>query len=94
MEIDQHWSVKPGAYGKGLKQRFSTELWSELERTYVGAGLEENWEALFATIALFRKVAIEVANQLGYGYLHDLDQRVMGYLQRVQHLDRDAETFV
>jgi aminoglycoside 6-adenylyltransferase len=94
MEIDHDWSVKPGAYGKGLKQRLREELWSALERTYVGAGLDENWEALFETIALFRKVAIEVANQLGYGYLHDLDQRVMGYLQRVQHLDRDAETFV
>jgi hypothetical protein len=43
METAHGWSVKPGAYGKGLKQYIEPELWSDLESTYVGAGLEENW---------------------------------------------------
>ena len=90
IEIDRGWSLKPGAYGKGLKRRLPPELWSELEDTYVGAGQEENWAALFRTIDLFRKVAIEVGSSLGYTYPHHLDRRVVVYLQKVKVLDPQA----
>ena len=92
-EIDHHWSVKPGDYGKGLKKRLEREIWVELENTYVGAGLVENWEALFKTIGLFRKIAIQVGTELGFAYPHELDLRVVAYLQKVQRLDRQAERF-
>jgi len=84
IEIDHNWSVKPGAYGRGLKKRLSPEMWSALQSTYVGAGTEENWTALFNTIALFRQVAREVGNHLGYAYLDDLDRQVVVYLQKVK----------
>jgi aminoglycoside 6-adenylyltransferase len=87
MEIDQNWSVKTGAYGRGLKQRLMPETWAELEATYAGAGMEENWAALFKTIDLFRRVAIEVGDHLGYGYPHDLDQRMVAYLEKVKEMD-------
>ncbi len=93
MEIDSDWSTKPGAYGKGLKQRLAPELWAALEETYVGAVTEENWDALFGALALLREVAIEVGDHLGLEYPHDLDGRVSTYLQRVRDLDPQAETF-
>jgi aminoglycoside 6-adenylyltransferase len=83
LEIDHGWSVKTGDLGKGLKKRLPPEIWAELESTYVGAGIEENWAALYKTIELFRKVAIEVADDLGYEYPQDLYERVVDYLQRV-----------
>ncbi len=83
MEIDHEWSVKPGAYGKGLKKYIASEIWAGLESTYVGAGTEENWKALFDTINLFRDIAREVATTLGYTYPQDMDDRVMRYLQRI-----------
>lgn len=90
MEIDHNWSVKPGSYGKGLKKRSMPDLWLELESTYVGAGIAENWEALFRTVALFRKVAVEVGSHLGLEYLYDLDRRVLEYLHKVKNLDKQA----
>jgi aminoglycoside 6-adenylyltransferase len=93
MEIDRGWSVKPGAYGRGLKQHLAPEIWQELERTYVGAGEQENWDALFNTIALYRRVAIEVGRHLGYSYPHELDRRTIEYLKKVQNLDRGATSF-
>ncbi len=93
LEIDHHWSVKPGLYGRWLKKWLSPDLWAELESTYTGAGLEANWEAMFRTIALFRKVAIEVGDRLGYAYPHNLDQRTVAYLQKVKNLDDKAESF-
>jgi aminoglycoside 6-adenylyltransferase len=91
IEIDHDWSVKPGAYGKGLKKRLPPGLWAELESTYIGAGLEENWEAMFRTTDLFRQVAIQVADHLGYEYPYDLDRRAVRYLRKVKNLDRQAQ---
>ena len=65
MELDQGWSVPTGALGKGLKKRVPPEIWSQLENTYAGADIAENWEALFRTMALFRQVAVEVGEGLG-----------------------------
>jgi len=93
MEIDQQWSVKPGPYGRRLRKWLRPELWTDLESTYTGAALEANWEAMFRTMALFRKVAIEVGDRLGYAYPHALHQRVVAYLQKVKNLDRGAESF-
>jgi aminoglycoside 6-adenylyltransferase len=90
IELNHDWSLKTGALGKGLKKHLPPEIWSKLESTYAGAGIEENWEALFNTIALFRRVAAEVGDQLGYEYPYDLDQRVMAYLQKVRQLSSVA----
>jgi aminoglycoside 6-adenylyltransferase len=37
-------------------------------------------------MALFRRVAVEVAEHLGYEYPHNLDQRVTAYVQNVKRL--------
>jgi len=93
MEIDRGWSVKPGAYGRGLQRYVAPEVWRELESTYVGAGEDENWAAMFRIIDLYRRVAIEVGQHLGYAYPHELDRRVIEYLKKVQNLDREATPF-
>jgi aminoglycoside 6-adenylyltransferase len=84
METENGWEIKVSAYGKGLKKRLKPELWAELKSTYVGAGTEENWDALFKTIVLFRKVAKEVGNRLGYTYPNEMDSRVVEYLKKVK----------
>jgi aminoglycoside 6-adenylyltransferase len=81
MELDHGWSVPTGTLGKGLKKRLPPEIWSQLENTYAGADVADNWEALFRTIALFRQVAVEVGEGLGYAYPDDLDQRVTAYVR-------------
>jgi len=88
MEIDHGWSVKPGVLGRGLKHLTRPDLWVDLERTYVGPGIEENWEALFATTDLMRKVAKEVGEALGYAYPEDLHQRVLRHLKWVKNFER------
>jgi len=57
-----------------------------LECTYTGAGIEENWDALIKTIALFRKVAVEVGESLGYTYPMDLDRNMMLYLTKIRNM--------
>ncbi|HKY55829.1 MAG TPA: aminoglycoside 6-adenylyltransferase [Anaerolineales bacterium] len=88
-EIDHSWSIPIGALGKGLKKRLPPEIWSRLKDTYAGADIAENWEALFRTMTLFRHVAIEVGEALGYAYPQDLDERVVVYVQQLQRPSLD-----
>lgn len=88
MEIDHDWSVKPGVIGRGLKPLTRPDLWAELERTYVGPGMEENWEAMFATIELMGKVGREVGQALGYTYPEELHKRSVRYLHWVKDLEK------
>jgi aminoglycoside 6-adenylyltransferase len=84
--LDTNWSIPVGALGKGLKKRLSADIWSQLEECYTGAGIAENWEALFRTVTLFGQVAMEVGNALGYTYPLELDQRVTAYVQKMRHV--------
>jgi aminoglycoside 6-adenylyltransferase len=87
IERDRGWSEPTDGLGKGLKKRLPADIWEALEATYAGAGIEENWEALFRTLTLFRRVAVEVAEDLGYAYPHDLDRRVTEYVRAIRGLD-------
>lgn len=86
IEIEHDWSLKPGFFGRGLKQYVDAETWAEFEATYGGPDREENWSALFQTIALFRRVAIDVVRMLGYAYPHSMDAQMMIYLQKIRGL--------
>jgi aminoglycoside 6-adenylyltransferase len=78
--------LRPGLYGQRLKKWLRPDLWAALEKTYTGAGLESNWRALFRSIALFRKVASEVGEHLGYAYPQELDRRARAYLLKVKKM--------
>lgn len=88
MEIEQGWSVRLGVLGRKLKSRLDARLWAEFESLYVGPGLAENWDALYRSIELFRRVAGEVGARLGYAYPAALDERVSAYLRGVQQMGR------
>ena len=92
-ELDQGWTIKFGPYGRRLKQHVRPDLWEELEGTYVGAESEPNWDALFRSIELMRRVATEVGEHLGFTYPQELEHRTVSYLQKVKQLDRNATVF-
>lgn len=88
IEIDHNWSLRPGVYGRRFKQLLPANIWLDLERTYTGPEIEDNWNAFFSTIALFRRVAVEVGDALGYAYPHQLDKRMEAYLNAIRNLRR------
>ncbi len=84
IELDQNWSVKPGIHGCGLRQLLPPHIWSEFVRTYVSLDVEQTWVALDCVIALFRQVAAEVGNALGYAYPQQVDDQVSAYLEAIR----------
>jgi aminoglycoside 6-adenylyltransferase len=91
VEIDHNWSLPMDHMGKGLKKKLPARIWSRLEKTYAGAGIEENWDALMHTMALFRQVGVEVANGLGFVYPLELDQSVRNYVSKMKKQGRADE---
>jgi aminoglycoside 6-adenylyltransferase len=84
MGVNHNWSLPTGSLGKGLKKKLPPEIWSQLEDSYAGADTADNWESLFRTMALYRRVAIEVGIGLGYDYPLDLDERVTAFVKDMQ----------
>lgn len=76
IEIEQNWSVKPGVYGRGFQYLLPASLWSALAGTYGELSVQETWAALDRVGALFRQVAAEVGNELGYLYPQQVDDQV------------------
>jgi aminoglycoside 6-adenylyltransferase len=87
-QIDHQWSLKPGPYGRGLKQRIRPGLWDELMATFTGAETSEMWDTLHASLALMRRVALEVGENLGYAYPHERERKIIAHLQSVRRLPR------
>jgi aminoglycoside 6-adenylyltransferase len=85
LEVDHGWALRPGAYGRGLERLLPTDVLEALSRTYVGTDVEENWNALFETTALFRRVANEVADALGHRYPTEVDEGVTALLEAVRN---------
>ncbi len=84
IEIANDWKVKPGNYGRRMKKWLRPDLWADLEGTYAGAGIEENWQALFRLMDLMHKVGSEVGQALGFEYPESIERRMRAYLGKLK----------
>jgi aminoglycoside 6-adenylyltransferase len=82
VELDHDWSLRPGAYGRGLERLLPPDARAEL------AALDgrDAWEAFERMAALFRRAATAVGNALGYGYPLRVDELTCAYLERIREL--------
>jgi len=93
MECDHDWSVPVRNLGKGLMKLLPPDISEQLASSYAGGGITENWEALFRTIALFRRVASEVGQALGYTYPYELDQGVVAYIRAMKDMEHPSARY-
>jgi aminoglycoside 6-adenylyltransferase len=85
------FSRNPGKFGKYVQQYLNSEQWELLQKTYSDAGYENTREALFTTCALFRQIALQLAEHFGFDYRQDDDERVSAHLEHVRYLPSDAK---
>lgn len=74
IEADRGWTWKPGAYGRGIERELPADLAQALEAAH---------DSFEATIALFRSVAHDVGDVLGYAYPQHADDAVTAYVERL-----------
>jgi aminoglycoside 6-adenylyltransferase len=83
--------VSPGKMGKYFQKYLEPELWEMLLKTFSDADYGNTWNALCTMCNLFRKVAVPLAEQLGFEYPFDDDRRVTAHLEYVKALPQDAK---
>ncbi|HEX2988392.1 MAG TPA: aminoglycoside 6-adenylyltransferase, partial [Chloroflexota bacterium] len=67
------WDWRPGKLGRGLPKVLDPDTRRELIESYAAGDIEDMWQSLLRTTALYRKTASEVAGALGFEYPCDLD---------------------
>ncbi|HET7573381.1 MAG TPA: aminoglycoside 6-adenylyltransferase [Gaiellaceae bacterium] len=75
VETERGWDWRPGAYGRGIERELPPEIAAELD---AAAGSFER------TVALFRRVAREVGERLGYTYPQLADDAVSAYVDTLR----------
>ncbi len=84
IELAHDWKVSPGNHGRRMKKWLRSDLWAALESTYTGAGIEENWQALYRLMDLMHTVGVEVGEKLGFTYPESIEQRMRVYLGKLK----------
>lgn len=81
--IETDFSLSVGKLGKYLKRFISGTEWMLLQTTYRMDTLEYGWEALEASMKLFRQASIYVGERLGYEY-PQYDNKVSAYISTLR----------
>lgn len=84
------FACNSGKHGKYFQRYLEPELWDMLLATYSGPSNDETWQSLFTAGALFRQLALYVANHFGFDYPHNEDALVSAHLHHVRLLPKDA----
>ncbi len=82
--------MNTGLGGRWFKRYLDDETWSEYESTFARADIEENWQAFFTAVALFRKLAKIVGSSLGYEYPAQLDREMTDYYSRIRTTKKET----
>jgi aminoglycoside 6-adenylyltransferase len=83
--VKHGWPVRSGKCGRWFKKYLDEKTWVELESTFAGPDIEDNWRALDALFRFFRRIAKEVAETLGYTYPDEIDRKVTEYCRKVRN---------
>lgn len=79
------WDYDTLYLGKHMKSWVDEDVWWALYHTFAHFDQGDSWNSLLATVDLFRRLAIETADRLGFVYPDGVDRNITGY---VLHLKR------
>ncbi len=68
--------------GMRMKEWIRTDVWERVHQVFGRFDAFDSWQTLFATVSLFRDLAIETAEKLGYRYPYEADDAITGYLKK------------
>jgi aminoglycoside 6-adenylyltransferase len=81
IETCRDWNWKPGAHGRGIERELPGDVAAELDAA-VGS--------FEGTVALFRRIAHDVGDSLGYAYPQHADDAVSTYIDKLTPAQPDG----
>lgn len=83
---ENSWSVGTNVHGRYFPRYIDQQTWEEIEKTFAGSDVEENWAAFFKMVELFTRFAKQAAEHLGYEYPLEQEKRVLAYYQQSKNI--------
>ena len=81
------WEIETWIGGHYIEEWVDEQTKNELQQVFGRFGAEDSWRALFATMNLFRRLARDLSDDLGYNYLIELDQNVSNRVREIRKSD-------
>lgn len=78
------WDYETHYMGKGMKLWVNSDTWKSLHQTFAHFDGDDSWDSLFATINLFRHLAKETAEMLGFSYPEEVDRNITGFIFQIR----------
>lgn len=78
------WDYDTLYLGKHMRSWVSEDTWTALQDAFAHFDAEDSWESLFATMALFRHLASEVAQMLDCAYPWDTDEHISKFIMSLK----------
>ncbi len=79
--VETDFSVSPGKMGKYFKRHLPPDVYAAYLDTYSDSEPKNLWRAVFEACGLFRRLALEVAQALGFRYDMREDENMLTYLR-------------
>ncbi len=79
------WDYETHYSGKGMKSWASADTWGSLHQTFARFDGDDGWKSLFATMNLFRQLARETAETLGYSYPQEVDRNLTEFIFQIKN---------
>jgi aminoglycoside 6-adenylyltransferase len=76
----RRWDYETYYMGKHLQSWVDGSTWQSLHQAFAHFDGTDSWQALLATMHLFRQLAQETAELAGFAYPEDVDQNVSGFI--------------
>ena len=79
-----NWQVNPGKDGKWYKKYLDSKEYADFIELYSTIDYQEIWQSLFKAGQFIRKTGMRLAENLGYAYPCQDDERVTSYLSKIR----------
>ncbi|WP_353149590.1 AadS family aminoglycoside 6-adenylyltransferase [Chryseobacterium sp.] len=79
-------NITTNKHGRLFRKYLPADLWTEIESTFSGSNIEENWNALFAYADLVHKLGTDLAVKLEFDYPQTLENDIRNYLSEVRSI--------
>ncbi|WP_291911619.1 AadS family aminoglycoside 6-adenylyltransferase [Chitinophaga sp. CB10] len=78
------WKVSTNKHGRLFPKYLPPERWREIQATFSGADIADNWRALYAYADVIHQLGTELAGRMGFVYPQDTERKVRKYLMEVE----------
>jgi len=82
---NQHdWKITTNKFGRLFKKYLTPEIWKNVEQTFSGNNIDDNWNALFAMADLVTEIGKELSQKMDYEYPIKLEADIRKYLNHLK----------